>query len=122
MALVPRRVIPQSVSSVFAPARPLRKHPLNIGAVKANVGHGKAAAGIMALIKTLRVFKNNQISPHAGVKTALNPLFPNLEKRNIKIPWAATTWERSTRKPYAVVNNFSAAKGNTTLVLEEPPL
>ena len=77
----------------------------------------------MGLIKTLLVFKNSQIPAHVGVKTALNPIFPDLDKLNVKIPWTATAWERSpTRKRYAVVNNFSAAGGNTTLVLEEPPL
>jgi monodictyphenone polyketide synthase len=113
----------ESVTSVFAPASPRRKQALYIGAVKGNVGHGEAAAGIMALIKTVLVFKNSRIPPHVGVKTALNPKFPDLDKLHVKIPWEATPWERSsTRKRYAVVNNFSAAGGNTTLLVEEPPI
>jgi acyl transferase domain-containing protein len=113
----------ESVTTVFAPARPRRKRPLTIGAVKGNVGHGEAAAGIMAFIKTLLVFKHNLIPPHVGVKTALNPAFPDLEKLNIKVPWEGVSWDRSPdRKRYAIVNNFSAAGGNTTLVVEEPPL
>ncbi|KAE8326987.1 hypothetical protein BDV39DRAFT_205400 [Aspergillus sergii] len=112
----------ESVTKVFAPTAPRRKRPLYIGAVKANVGHGEAAAGITALIKTLLVFKHSKIPRHVGVKRTLNPSFPDLEKLNVKIPWQAVPWERSPhRKRYAMVNNFSAAGGNTTLLLEEPP-
>lgn len=113
----------QSVTDVFAPSHPRRNRPLTIGAVKGNVGHGEAAAGIMALIKTLLVFKHDLIPPHVGVKTGLNPAFPDLEKLNVRIPWEGVSWERScNRKRMAVVNNFSAAGGNTTLVVEEPPI
>lgn len=113
----------ESVTNVFAPSNPRRKTPLTIGAVKGNVGHGEAAAGVMALIKTLLVFQHGSIPPHVGVKTGLNPAFPDLEKLNVQIPWEAVPWERSSsRKRYAVVNNFSAAGGNTTIVLEEPPV
>ncbi|KAL2818704.1 hypothetical protein BDW59DRAFT_175058 [Aspergillus cavernicola] len=100
-----------------------RTNPLYIGAVKANVGHGEAAAGIMALIKTLLIFQKNSIPRHVGIKTTLNPQFPNLQKLNVHIPLAIAPWERSlSRKRYAVVNNFSAAGGNTTILLEEPPV
>ncbi|KAK4993498.1 hypothetical protein LTR50_000428 [Elasticomyces elasticus] len=45
----------QSVTEVFAPARKGRsaKQPLHLGAVKSNVGHGEAAAGITAVLKVL---------------------------------------------------------------------
>ena len=46
----------RSVTSVFANKQP-RDTSLYIESVKANVGHGEAAAGIMAFIKTMLVSK-----------------------------------------------------------------
>lgn len=119
----------QSVTDVFAPnttgKRRSAKNPLYIGAVKANVGHGEAAAGVTAVIKVLLMLQNNAISPHVGIKNSLNPKFPkDMDKRNVKIPYQKVEWPRppSGKKRIAVVNNFSAAGGNTTLTLEDGPL
>ncbi|KAK5654604.1 hypothetical protein OQA88_7234 [Cercophora sp. LCS_1] len=117
----------QSVSAVYAPITGTRrnsKQPLYIGAVKANVGHGEAVAGVTALLKVLLMFEKGAIPPHVGVKNAINPTFPkDLDKRNLNIPWEKTPWGRSPdRRRIAAINNFSAAGGNTTLLLEEGPL
>lgn len=114
----------ESVTSVFSPAAPnrTRAQPLHIGSVKANLGHGEAAAGIMALIKVLLSLQKGAIPRHVGIKTVLNPAFPDLGRLNVRIPQEQVSWLRSpARKRYAVVNNFSAAGGNTTILLEEPP-
>ncbi|CAG8084633.1 unnamed protein product [Penicillium salamii] len=115
----------ESVTSVFSPPDPnrIRTQPLHIGSVKANVGHGEAAAGIMALIKVLLSLQKNIIPKHVGIKTALNPAFPDLNRLGVQIPYEQVAWHRTpSRKRYAVVNNFSAAGGNTSLLLEEPPM
>ena len=77
-----------------------------------------------ALLKVLLMYQKNAIPPHAGIKNAINPAFPkDFDKRNLNIPFQKTPWARVEGKPrYAVVNNFSAAGGNTTVALEEPPL
>ena len=115
----------ESVTGVFAPAKHGRnaKQPLFIGAAKANVGHGEAAAGIMSLIKTLCVLRTETIPPHVGIKKHLTPNFPaDAEERHLYIPYNTTPWRRSPeRKRIAIVNNFGAAGGNTTLVVEEGP-
>ncbi|EDP47078.1 hypothetical protein KXW98_000949 [Aspergillus fumigatus] len=113
----------ESITSVFSPGVPKRSRPLYIGSVKANVGHGEAAAGVMSLIKVLLVLQRQAIPKHVGIKTALNPRFPNLDRLNVRIPHDQVPWPRSpTRKRYALVNNFSAAGGNTSLLIEEPPV
>ena len=118
----------QSVTQVFAPLggtkRRSAKQPLYIGAVKANVGHGEAVAGTTALLKLLLMFGKEAIPRHVGIKNAINPGFPkDLDKRNLRIPYEKTPWPRSReRKRIAVINNFSAAGGNTSIVIEEPPL
>ena len=119
----------QSVTEVFSPntggKRRSAKSPLYIGAVKANVGHSEAAAGVTAVIKVLLMLQNNAIAPHVGIKNSINPLFPKfIDGRHVQIPYQKVEWPRlpSGRKRIAMVNNFSAAGGNTTLALEEAPL
>ena len=116
----------QSVTNVFAPITKRRnaKNPLYIGAVKANVGHSEAAAGVTAVMKVLLMLQKNAIPPHVGIKNSLNPTFPkDLDKRNVQIPYVKAEWPHvAGRKRLAVVNNFSAAGGNTSIVIEEGPV
>jgi monodictyphenone polyketide synthase len=51
------------------------KNPLYIGAVKANVGHSGAAAGVTALVKVLLMLQKNTVPPHVGIKNSLNPIY-----------------------------------------------
>ncbi|KAF7162464.1 hypothetical protein CNMCM5623_007755 [Aspergillus felis] len=116
----------QSVTNVYAPTarRRTTKNPLYIGAVKANVGHSEAAAGVTALLKVLLMLQKNAIPPHVGIKNSLNPIFPDdLDQRQVHIPYQKTEWPRLPgKKRMATVNNFSAAGGNTTILLEDGPL
>jgi acyl transferase domain-containing protein len=114
----------RSVTNVFAPSTGHirnRDSPLHIGTVKSNMGHGEAAAGIMAFVKTMLVFQKGIIPPHIGIKTRFNPALPaDLTKRNVVIPITAATWAaNSDRKRLAMVNNFGAAGGNTSIIVEE---
>ncbi|KAL4874942.1 hypothetical protein BJY04DRAFT_233188 [Aspergillus karnatakaensis] len=115
----------ESVLDVFAPLTPRRRpdQRLHIGAVKANIGHGEAAAGISSLIKTLLCFQKEQLPPHIGIKTEVNPTIPkDLDRRNAGLDMTLTPWPRppgTTRR--ALVNSFGAHGGNTTLLLEDGP-
>ena len=114
-----------SVTNVFAPAdrkRPADR-PLYLGAVKSNVGHGEAASGVTALVKVLMMLQKNQIPPHVGIKKEINKTFPtDLSDRNVNIAFHMTPFRRRDGKPRRVfVNNFSAAGGNTGLLLEDAP-
>ncbi|KAI0881801.1 polyketide synthase [Annulohypoxylon maeteangense] len=114
-----------SVTDVFAPAsrhRPADR-PLFLGSVKANVGHGEAASGVTALIKVLMMLKNNAIPPHIGIKKEINKTFPSdLGERGVNIAFHKTPFTRKDGKPRRVfVNNFSAAGGNTGILLEDGP-
>ncbi|RKU45682.1 Type I Iterative Polyketide synthase (PKS) [Coniochaeta pulveracea] len=118
----------ESVTSVFAPRGPRKRsadRPLYLGAVKANVGHGEAASGVTALIKVLMMLQKSAIPPHVGIKkgSVMNKGFPaDLSDRNVNIAFHMTPFRRSDGKPRRVfVNNFSAAGGNTGLLLEDAP-
>ncbi|MCJ1310689.1 hypothetical protein MMC25_004355 [Agyrium rufum] len=115
-----------SVLEVFAPRKRQRAidNTLHLGAVKSNVGHGEAAAGITALVKMLMMLKKGAIPPHVGIKNSINPALPkDMKERNVHIAFKKTPWERPEGgKRVAFLNNFSAAGGNTALLLEDPPL
>jgi asperthecin polyketide synthase len=115
----------ESVCDFFAPLVPRRRpdQPLHLGAVKSNIGHGEAAAGIASLLKVLLVFQNQEIPPHVGIKTAINPIIPtNLDKRQVGLALDLKSWPRENGKTrYAVVNSFGAHGGNTTLLLGDAP-
>ncbi|KAL8845448.1 MAG: hypothetical protein Q9176_000084 [Flavoplaca citrina] len=116
----------ESVLDFFAPIG-RRLHPderLNLGAVKSNIGHGEAAAGIASFIKVLLMYSNNIIPRHIGIQTAMNPVVArHLANRNAGVltedcPWAPTS---ASKKRYSIVNSFGAHGGNTTLLLEDAP-
>lgn len=116
----------ESVLSVFAP--PGRRHKdnrLHLGAVKCNIGHGEAAAGISSLLKVLLVYQKNQIPKHIGIQpgSEINPIIPkDLDKRNVGLAEGYTPWPRPQGKSrLALVNSFGAHGGNTTLLLEDAP-
>lgn len=122
-----------SVLNTFAPSpsgqsRSRGQHnPIFLGSAKANIGHGEAASGVSSLVKVLLMMEKDTIVPHCGIKTQINRRFPtDLDDRNVRIAQAPVPWRRSenaSSKPRRVlVNNFSAAGGNSALLLEDAPL
>ncbi|PWY71773.1 ketoacyl-synt-domain-containing protein [Aspergillus sclerotioniger CBS 115572] len=121
-----------SVLDTFAPPlSPNQKarnsqQALYLGSAKSNIGHGEAASGVSSLIKVLLMMQKNIIVPHCGIKTKLNHRFPtDLDQRNVHIAQQPTQWERnmdSSQPRRVFVNNFSAAGGNSALLIEDAPL
>ncbi|KAJ4856976.1 starter unit:ACP transacylase in aflatoxin biosynthesis domain-containing protein [Trichoderma breve] len=117
----------ESVLDFFAPSGRRRnsEQRLNLGAVKCNIGHGEAAAGIASLIKVLLMYQHNTIPRHVGIKTTMNPVVvQHLANRNAGILLENSPWlpKSNGTKRYSVVNSFGAHGGNTTLLLEDAPL
>lgn len=114
----------KSVLDVFAPDYTRKSdQPLHLGSAKANVGHGESASGVTALVKVLLMMQKNLIPPHCGIKTKINHTFPtDFKERNVHIAMEPISWTRSKNLPRrAFVNNFSAAGGNSALLLEDAP-
>ena len=115
-----------SVSQAFAPWLPgdprCRQDDLYVGSVKANVGHGESVAGVTALIKVLLMMQKNEIPPHCGIKTKINQTFPaDLDERRIRIAQKPTPWARTSKPRRVLLNNFSAAGGNSCVLVEDGP-
>jgi naphtho-gamma-pyrone polyketide synthase len=115
----------QSVLDTFAPD--YRRGPgqsLHLGSAKSNIGHGESASGVTSLVKVLLMMKKNIIPPHCGIKTKINHNFPtDLAQRNVHIAFQPTPWNRpASGKRQTFLNNFSAAGGNTALLLEDAPV
>jgi naphtho-gamma-pyrone polyketide synthase len=126
----------RSVLGAFAPDHSrVQGQPLHLGAVKANVGHAGAASGVTALIKVLLMMQHSAIPPHR-LDGPLNSSYPaDLAQRNVHINCDTNTARKATPTPtpwrrsdfacgerVAFVNNFSAAGGNTAILLQDAPL
>ncbi|KAI1271590.1 polyketide synthase for naphthopyrone YWA1 [Xylaria sp. FL0933] len=116
----------KSVLEVFAGKRSGRsatQNPLYLGSVKANVGHAESGSGVTSLIKVMMMMKNSEIPPHIGIKTKINKGFPtDLRERGIRIAMEATPWRQAAdSRRMAFLNNFSAAGGNSALLIEDAP-
>ena len=115
----------RSVTNVFAPVHRTgtRSKSLHLGSVKANVGHGESVSGVTAMIKCLLMLQKNAIPPHCGIKKTINQGFPqDLNARNVHIAFKPTPLVSRDNSPRRIfLNNFSAAGGNTALLLEDAP-
>ena len=88
-----------------------------VGAVKANIGHLDAAAGLAALVKALMVVREGTIPPVAGfrvqnplLKTARSPLF---------VPSRALSWDGPLPRR-AAVSAFGIGGTNAHVIVEQP--
>ncbi|KAL4932147.1 uncharacterized protein BDV17DRAFT_215919 [Aspergillus undulatus] len=111
-----------SVRNVLARFRP--KHsPLHVGALKANIGHGEAAAGISSLIKALLMLRHDAIPGQPG-PFALNNRFAVFDTAGVYIAMERLSpiprYSRDGKRKI-IVNSFDAAGGNTSILLQDGP-
>jgi 3-oxoacyl-(acyl-carrier-protein) synthase/cyclopropane fatty-acyl-phospholipid synthase-like methyltransferase/NAD(P)-dependent dehydrogenase (short-subunit alcohol dehydrogenase family) len=95
-----------------------RSIPLRVGAIKNNLGHLEAAAGILGLIKTALVLQRGTIPPCAGF-SRLNPEI-DFAGGQFMIPERAEPWPVDQPK-VAAVSAFGFSGTNANLVLSAAP-
>ncbi len=89
-----------------------------VGSVKAQIGHGKAAAGIAGLIKTALALHHRVIPPVAKVSTPTKTLANGLSP--FYLPTLARPWLTPDNHPRrAAVSSFGFGGSNFHCVLEE---
>ncbi len=90
-----------------------------LGAVKSNIGHLDAAAGVAGLIKTVLALENRFIPPTLHF-TAANPE-AGLDGGPFRVCAQGTPWPRTDHRPRAGVSSFGFGGTNVHIVLEAAP-
>lgn len=89
--------------------------PLVLGSVKANIGHSEAASGASSMIKTIKIYEHGEVPRHIGIRTKLNTKLPGLD--GLHVPMREAKLDR-VNTAFTLVDNFSAAGGNSSIVMD----
>jgi acyl transferase domain-containing protein/surfactin synthase thioesterase subunit len=91
-----------------------------LGAVKTNIGHLEAAAGIAGLIKSVMALQLETVPRNLHFR-ALNPRI-SLEGTPFTIPTENLPWRREKKPRVAGVSSFGLSGTNAHVILEEAPV
>jgi acyl transferase domain-containing protein/acyl-CoA synthetase (AMP-forming)/AMP-acid ligase II/acyl carrier protein len=108
----------EALKAVLMPQR-TEAQPCILGAVKSNIGHLEAAAGIAGLIKTVLCLHKGEIPPNLNF-TRLNSHI-SLEHTSFVIPTQRLPWPQRERR-LAGVSAFGFGGTNTHMILEAAPI
>ena len=109
---------PIEINAVTASLCGERSAPLLLGALKNNIGHLEAAAGVLGLIKTALVVANRRVPPCAGFER-LNPEIDPAGGR-FRIPRTPEPWP-GEETPCAAVSSLGFSGTNAALVVGAAP-
>lgn len=104
-----------SLSEVFSSSR---QEPVWVGAVKTNIGHLEAAAGVASVIKTALVLKNRQVPPNLNLIN-LNPEL-RIEETVLALPQKVESVSDESNIA-ACINGFGYGGSNACIVMGAPP-
>lgn len=109
-----------ALKDVFMEDRAL-DNPCYLGAVKTNIGHLEAAAGMAGLIKVLLAIKHKIIPSNLNFNKKNKYL--SLEESSFVIPTENTTWQPLNGKRIAGISSFGFGGTNGHMIVEEfiPP-
>ncbi len=94
--------------------------PVLLGAVKSNIGHTEACAGVTSLIKTALVLQNGRVPANLHFREP-NPHIA-WEQLLVRASASAVPWpERGGERRIAGVSAFGFSGTNVHVILEEPP-
>ncbi len=93
--------------------------PLLVGAVKTNLGHLEAAAGVIGLIKATLAIQRGEIPPNQHFDNP-NPHIP-FDDLCLKVVDEAIDWPATGRPRRAGVSSFGFGGTNAHVVLEQAP-
>ncbi|MBR8347713.1 type I polyketide synthase [Burkholderia ambifaria] len=109
-----------AIADVYGEAREAGR-PLVIGAVKANLGHLEAAAGLAGLIKAMLVVRHGEAPPQPGFET-LNPAI-GWDTAKFKVVRQPTPLRPADGRPWlAGVSSFGFSGTNAHAIVAAAPL
>lgn len=109
----------RALGEVFADNHTHEK-PLMIGAVKTNIGHLEAAAGIAGLVKVVLALQNKIIPAHLHLNTP-NPYIP-WDELPITVPTQPTEWTTVDGMPrIAGLSSYGFSGTNSHVIIAEAP-
>ena len=88
-----------------------------VGSVKANIGHTRAAAGVLSFIKACLTLNNNIIPPVAGFKK-LNPKIVEMNT-SFEFSGKPSTFKSEFGKRRAAVSSFGFGGSNSHVIIEK---
>ncbi|MGB3353867.1 MAG: beta-ketoacyl synthase N-terminal-like domain-containing protein, partial [Mycobacterium sp.] len=94
--------------------------PLLIGAVKSNLGHLEAAAGLAGFAKAVLSLQHNKIPANLGYRNP-NPHIP-FDKLRLKVIAEHTDWAPVGRPRRAGISSFGFGGTNAHVVIEQAPV
>ncbi|WP_205877194.1 type I polyketide synthase [Mycobacterium camsae] len=106
----------RALGTVLGRGRPVDA-PLLLGAVKTNLGHTEAAAGIAGFIKTVLAVQRGQIPPNHRFESP-NPHIPFADLR-MKVVDNQTDWPQTGHPRRAGVSSFGFGGTNAHVVIEQ---
>jgi len=95
------------------------EQPLLMGALKSNIGHLEAAAGIAGFIKTVLSLQHREIPASLHFNTP-NRFIP-WKDMSVKVVDTLTPWQSAALPRRAAVSAFGLSGTNVHLILEEAP-
>jgi acyl transferase domain-containing protein/NAD(P)-dependent dehydrogenase (short-subunit alcohol dehydrogenase family)/acyl carrier protein len=108
----------QALANVYGRHHSQEK-PLYIGAVKTNVGHLEAAAGIAGLIKAVLILQHGEIPPNLHFHRP-NSHIP-WGQLPIRVPTQSMPWPAHAKRRVVGVSSFGFSGTNSHIVMEEAP-
>ncbi|BBX97573.1 type I polyketide synthase [Mycobacterium lacus] len=106
----------RALGTVLGRGRP-EDSPLLIGAIKTNLGHTEAAAGIAGFIKTVLAVQRGEIPPNQRFESP-NPHIPFADLR-MKVVDEQTDWPATGHPRRAGVSSFGFGGTNAHVVIEQ---
>ena len=107
-----------AIGAIYCQGRP-PEAPLKIGAVKSNIGHLEAAAGIAGVIKVLLALQHERLPAQADFRVP-NPDIP-WQRYPLQVLAAAQPWPRTNIKRIAGISSFGLSGSNAHVLIGDAP-